>query len=1002
LFRAIVRHTAPDCAAALTSAARRSDNLGMDAGGPAPDERFEIIRELGKGAGGTTYEAVDRRDGTRVALKCLEVGRVHDWKTVELFEREAKVLAALDHPGIPKHRDAFPVEGASGTTLYLARELAPGLTLRQWLTQHGPISEQEIVRVVDAVLDILMYLHSFSPPVVHRDVKPENVIRGEDGRVWLVDFGAVRDAATTTTGGSTVVGTYGYMAPEQFRGHAVPSSDIYGLGATALYLLTGLAPTDLPQRELAVDFARVPGGSPRLRAWLARAMEPIPEKRFRTAVEARRALHGPMPASPSAPEKRTGRGRLVALALALVTVCGAAGGVAVYELRAAHAEKTAKAKKVKKKRVSSDALAPQPRGPLDTLVLDKHRVVHTNVVTAMEATPDGAAVVTACDNVARLVDAKTLEVVRTFGPEPLRVAAVGLSPDGKELYTVGARIAAWELATGKQLRASEPAHGGGAYALRVSKDGRTLFTSGGDGAVKTWDAATLAHKSTLQHGTQRLSELALSPDGKTLASAGKDGDLKLWDADTGALLSTTHAHESDVDDIAFSPDGTLIATSGDDHAVRTWVLRDRGVLLVGHTLLFHTDEAWGVSFGPDGRTLVSVGKDKTLAVWDPRSGQLLEEQSTGTMTSKVAYVADGTRLVVAAGVELVLLRTPRRGLGLELPAVPASAGVERAVPAGRVSRLTAEAQREIDKIPLGSLELASTKLAEALRDDPQNADARALMALIHFHRGYESGRTYKESAITSARAELDRVPVAARTSRWWTIDAHIAAGAKDWPRARASAERAETLAPGDARVLIARARIDIDEGQYTLAKQRLERAIAAAKDGPTVRTAFAYLPSVYGGLGDLDAEDAAHKRIVALAPDNPWAHGNYAYFLVHRANDPERAIEAARHALSLMEYGSARAALAAAYASRGERELWRTKPDASSARASFDESLAAKPDYRRGLYGRAATLRYLGVTTGQRALLDEAAKDLERLAKLDPKDSRVRQARAELEALRAR
>ena len=974
----------------------------MDAGGAAPQERYEIIRELGKGAGGTTYEAIDRRDGSRVALKCLEIGRAQDWKSVELFEREAKVLAGLSHPGIPRHRDAFAVEGPSGTTLYLARELAPGSTLREWLAQRGPVSEEDIVHVVDAVLDVLMYLHAFSPPIVHRDVKPENVIRADDGRVWLVDFGAVRDAATTTTGGSTVVGTYGYMAPEQFRGHAAPSSDIYGLAATALFLLTGLGPTDLPQRELAVDFARVPGGSPRLRAWLARAMEPIPEKRFRTALEARRALHGPMPAPPSAPEKKSGRGRLVALAVVLVGLCGVVGGVAVYETLAARAVHAKKSKGPKKTRVSSDELPPQPPGPLSTLVLDKHRVVHTNVVTAMEATPDGATLVTACDNVARLVDAKTLEVVRTFGPEPLRVAAVAVSPDGRELYTVGARIAAWDLATGKQLRTSGAAHGGGGYALRVSKDGRTLYTAGGDGAVKAWDAATLAHKKTMQHGSQRLSELALSPDGKVLASAGKAGDLELWDTDTGALLSATHAHDADVDDIAFSPDGTLIATSGDDRLVRTWVLRDRGVVLEGHTLRFHTDEAWGVTFSPDGRSLVSVGKDKMLALWDPRSGQLLEEQSTGTMTAKAAYVEGGTRLVVAAGVELALLRASRRGLGREVPEIPAAANVARVIPSGRVAALIEEAVLELEKLPLASLDLASAKLAEALRIEPESADARALTGLVHFHRGYVSGRTYKDSAITAARAELDRVPERARTPLWWMIDARIAAGAKDFARARTSAERAEKLAPGDGRVLIVRAMIDVNDEQYALAEQRLTRAIASAKDPATVRRAFWTLPSVYRGLGDLDAEETAHKRVVALFPDNPWAHGNYAHFLVHRANDPDRAIDVARHALSLMEYGHARSVLAAAYATRGERELWRHKPDATAARASFDESLAAKPDNKRALYGRAAALRYLGVTTKNRALLDAATKDLDRLAKVDPKDSRLRQAQTELEALRAR
>ena len=104
------------------------------------------------------------------------------------------------------------------------------------------------------LLGVLGYLHTLNPPVVHRDIKPDNVIRGEDGRLWVVDFGAVRDFSTTMGGGSTVVGTYGYMAPEQFRGQAIPASDIYAVAATMLHLMTGRSPHELPQEKLKVVF----------------------------------------------------------------------------------------------------------------------------------------------------------------------------------------------------------------------------------------------------------------------------------------------------------------------------------------------------------------------------------------------------------------------------------------------------------------------------------------------------------------------------------------------------------------------------------------------------------------------------------------------------------------------------------------------------------------------------------------------------------------------------
>ena len=116
-------------------------------------------------------------------------------------------------------------------------------------------TETEVRDIASQLLEILQYLHQQSPPLIHRDLKPHNIIRNDDGRVFLVDFGAVQDVyRNTLLKGSTVAGTFGYMAPEQFRGAAVPASDLYGLGATILYLLTHRSPADLPQSRLKLSF----------------------------------------------------------------------------------------------------------------------------------------------------------------------------------------------------------------------------------------------------------------------------------------------------------------------------------------------------------------------------------------------------------------------------------------------------------------------------------------------------------------------------------------------------------------------------------------------------------------------------------------------------------------------------------------------------------------------------------------------------------------------------
>ena len=128
--------------------------------------------------------------------------------------------------------------------------------------------------------EILDYLHGRAPPVIHRDLKPGNVIRRPDGSFAFVDFGAVRDKLRPG-GGSTIVGTFGYMAPEQFQGRALPASDVYAIGATTLSMLTGRQPEDLPHKGLAIDVRAALGdrASPRLADALALMLDPDPNRR---------------------------------------------------------------------------------------------------------------------------------------------------------------------------------------------------------------------------------------------------------------------------------------------------------------------------------------------------------------------------------------------------------------------------------------------------------------------------------------------------------------------------------------------------------------------------------------------------------------------------------------------------------------------------------------------------------------------------------------------------
>jgi serine/threonine protein kinase len=238
--------------------------------------RYAVVRLLGEGAQAATFEAVDKKEGRPVAIKRFRVRGAKSWKEVELAEREARVLSSLSHPGLPRYVEHFE----EGGELFLVTEKIEGESIAALRKRSGALSDADVVRFLHDVSVILDYLHGRAPPVVHRDIKPSNVLRRPDGSYVLIDFGAVRDKMKPE-GGSTVVGTFGYMGPEQFQGRAMPASDVYAVGATALAMLTGNEPEDLPHKGLAIDVASAVGRgtNPTLARALAAMLEPDPDKR---------------------------------------------------------------------------------------------------------------------------------------------------------------------------------------------------------------------------------------------------------------------------------------------------------------------------------------------------------------------------------------------------------------------------------------------------------------------------------------------------------------------------------------------------------------------------------------------------------------------------------------------------------------------------------------------------------------------------------------------------
>ncbi len=237
---------------------------------PGLPERYQVEGPLGHGGQAQTLAATDTESGESVVVKVFRLAGSDAWKRFELFERECAVLRSLEHPSIPSYVEHGGDEEAG--VFYLVMRRAEGETLQAMIDRGKRFTDDQLDAILEGLLDTLAYLHALNPPVIHRDVKPGNVLIADDGQVSLVDFGSVRDAVVDARQ-STVVGTYGYMAPEQLRGQSSPASDLYGLGATMAAAATGSDASKLPAKGLEVDLSGVikPGRLRELLRWLLRA-----------------------------------------------------------------------------------------------------------------------------------------------------------------------------------------------------------------------------------------------------------------------------------------------------------------------------------------------------------------------------------------------------------------------------------------------------------------------------------------------------------------------------------------------------------------------------------------------------------------------------------------------------------------------------------------------------------------------------------------------------------
>jgi WD40 repeat protein/serine/threonine protein kinase len=566
---------------------------------------------------------------------------------------------------------------------------------------------QSVAQIGVQVAEALEYAHRQG--VLHRDVKPSNLLLDRRGTVWVTDFGLAKaDDADNLTQTGDILGTLRYMPPESFAGKADDRSDVYALGLT-LYELLALRPAfrdkdrnQLIKQVMELDPPRLARLNPEipsdLRTIVHKAIEKDPGHRYATAAALAEDLHRfvadePIRARRVSGIERTWRWcRRNPAAAGLLFVSFIAGlafvalGVGLHyggRLQESNARlQSALGEAEAQKALRHVALAytgwqhgsmgdvkellqgvPPARRRWEWHHLD--RLCHADLLTVagrpgrVAISHDGTRLLApGSDGTVNLLDASTGRVVLTVRGDG---AALAISRDGTRIATrVGDRnntalrpvqpttILLWDAHTGERIAERVDGLNPAIISLAFSPDGKVLAAAGFRGEVKLWDTNRLGDPNSeprILTHSGVISGVAFSPDGRRFAASSLDGPVIVWEVESGRAIAL-RGHSGGTTDVAFSHDGAVIATVGNDRAVRIWDAASGREL---RQLLGHTDAVHGVAFRPDGRCVASAGLDQTIRVWDTEIGrELYTLRGHGGGVSGVAYSPDGARLASAS------------------------------------------------------------------------------------------------------------------------------------------------------------------------------------------------------------------------------------------------------------------------------------------------------------------------------------------------------------------